>query len=263
MENAEKKGKVNKIISIILNVLFYLFIAFLLLFAIANIRAKNKDGNNIPNIFGYGFLGVSSDSMKGNNEDSFDAGDLIIVKIANKENIANIKVGDIVTFYDTFLNTDIKLNTHRVVEVQKNDLDGKVYYILQGDKAVSQNHVWVTGGENASLRGADGEYDHNYVQFCSEDDIKAIYSSKSKGLGKLFAFITDKVGFAVCIVLPTFILLAVEIGILLKNILKLKGEKQREQNKEDLEAEREKMKAELLKELLKEQEQAKNNQKQE
>ena len=79
VKNEENKPIWKKVVFIVLNVLFYGFIIFLLAFAIANISAKKH--NNIPSIFGYGFLTVASDSMDGNKDDSFKEGDMIIVKI--------------------------------------------------------------------------------------------------------------------------------------------------------------------------------------
>ncbi|HBP25959.1 MAG TPA: hypothetical protein DD618_03305, partial [Acholeplasmatales bacterium] len=71
--DAQKSLKVKKIVKIVLNVLFYSFIAVLLLFSIANMRIKTNA--DIPNIFGRGFLAVISDSMEGDQDDSFNQGD--------------------------------------------------------------------------------------------------------------------------------------------------------------------------------------------
>ena len=81
------KQKVWFGVKIALNVVFYILILLVLLFSISNIRAKNKN-DQIPNIFGKGYLNVLSDSMTGDNKDSFNTGDMIIVKIANKKYIS-------------------------------------------------------------------------------------------------------------------------------------------------------------------------------
>ena len=69
--------------------IFYIFIALLLLFSISTLR-ENKDTDNpqIPNIFGIGFLNVhpQADSMEGDNkETSIYRGDLIFVKTLTLE----------------------------------------------------------------------------------------------------------------------------------------------------------------------------------
>ena len=94
MENTKQMNPtVKKVLSIVFNVLFYAFLIVLFVFAISNIRSKK---NNIPNIFGVGYLTAQSGSMTG----TFEAGDNIWVKIANEKRIEKIEVGDIVTFYD-------------------------------------------------------------------------------------------------------------------------------------------------------------------
>lgn len=259
MESTEKKFNIKKILNIVFNVLFYLFIIFLLVFAIANIRSRSEDGNNIPNIFGRGFLNVDSDSMDGQKEDSFVVGDLVFVKIVNdQEDLEDLKVGDIITFYDSLLNTDIKLNTHRIVEIQENA--GVTYYITQGDKAVSLGHVYIPGETNEDLRDIHGTPVHEYFQVISGSDIKAIYTGKWSGAGKVLKFLQQPLGFGLCIVLPTFLLLAFEVFVLIKNVMKLKAEKVQEENKQSLEEEKErirqeekeKMRQELLEEMKRE-----------
>ena len=142
MENSIKQNNVKKVINIVLNVLFYLFIVLLFVFAISNIRGKK---NNIPNIFGYGYLTVNSNSMRGDAKDCFEKGDIIVVNIASQKEIDNIKIGDIVTFEDlqmskTFDDMGVSaaeqksltnLNTHRIVDIK--ETDGTKYFIAQGD----------------------------------------------------------------------------------------------------------------------------------
>ncbi|MFA6843636.1 MAG: hypothetical protein WCR33_04470, partial [Bacilli bacterium] len=79
-----------------------------------------------------------------------------------------------------------------------------------------------------------------------------IYSGQWDNAGNTLKFLQSSLGFGLCIVLPTFLLLVFEAVLLVRNILKNNREKmaaQMEENKIDLDAEREKMKQELLKEL--------------
>ena len=258
MENTNemnKKDLFKKIGSIVLNVLFYLFLALLLLVSIANIRsAKTSDGSDrIPNIFGVGYATVLSDSMA----PEFHKGDIIKVKIANDKVIENLKVGDVITFHDininktlndmNVLNEGFTLNTHRIVDIIVED--GVTKYIAQGD--------YLNGTDN-EYKG-DREAVNGFIQTVTAEDIKAVYVSKlGKGASGFLAFIKSQLGFALCIVLPTAILLVFEATLLIMNIVKLNKEKMAAQlanaKEEMTEEEKQKMREELKAQLLAEME---------
>lgn len=256
------KQKVWFGVKIALNVVFYILILLVLLFSISNIRAKNKN-DQIPNIFGKGYLNVLSDSMTGDNEDSFNTGDMIIVKIANKKNISKLEVGNIVTFYDYRLATNkgagSALDTHRIVYIDKTNNDSYVYYTV-GDKIAKQLNF------DASKLNADNYLtilnslgSNNYQAFGSTE-IRGIYSGKWSGFGKTIQTINNH--FIAIIIVPVAILLVFEIGVLVLNIMRAREEKlklemketsQELANQETISAdEKEKLKAELRAELLKE-----------
>lgn len=256
------KQKVWFGVKIALNVVFYLLILLVLLFSISNIRAKNKN-DQIPNIFGKGYLNVLSDSMTGDNEDSFNTGDMIIVKIANKKNISKLEVGNIVTFYDYRLASNkgagSALDTHRIVYIDKTNNDSYVYYTV-GDKIAKQLNF------DASKLNADNYLtilnslgSNNYQAFGSTE-IRGIYSGKWSGFGKTIQAINNH--FIAIIIVPVAILLVFEIGVLVLNIMRAREEKlklemketsQELANQETISAdEKEKLKAELRAELLKE-----------
>lgn len=263
------KQKVWFGVKIALNVVFYLLILLVLLFSISNIRAKNKN-NQIPNIFGKGYLNVLSDSMTGDNEDSFNTGDMIIVKIANKKNISKLEVGNIVTFYDYRLASNkgagSALDTHRIVYIDKTNNDSYVYYTV-GDKIAKQLNF------DASKLNADNYLtilnslgSNNYQAFGSTE-IRGIYSGKWSGFGKTIQAINNH--FIAIIIVPVAILLVFEIGVLVLNIMRAREEKlklemketsQELANQETISAdEKEKLKAELRAELLKEMLKESNN----
>lgn len=256
------KQKVWFGVKIVLNVVFYILILLVLLFSISNIRAKNKN-DQIPNIFGKGYLNVLSDSMTGDNEDSFNTGDMIIVKIANKKNISKLEVGNIVTFYDYRLASNkgagSALDTHRIVYIDKTNNDSYVYYTV-GDKIAKQLNF------DASKLNADNYLtilnslgSNNYQAFGSTE-IRGIYSGKWSGFGKTIQTINNH--FIAIIIVPVAILLVFEIGVLVLNIMRAREEKlklemketsQELANQETISAdEKEKLKAELRAELLKE-----------
>lgn len=256
------KQKVWFGVKIALNVVFYILILLVLLFSISNIRAKNKN-DQIPNIFGKGYLNVLSDSMTGDNKDSFNTGDMIIVKIANKKNISKLEVGNIVTFYDYRLASNkgagSALDTHRIVYIDKTNNDSYVYYTV-GDKIAKQLNF------DASKLNADNYLtilnslgSNNYQAFGSTE-IRGIYSGKWSGFGKTIQTINNH--FIAIIIVPVAILLVFEIGVLVLNImrareeklkLEMKGTSQELANQETISTdEKEKLKAELRAELLKE-----------
>ena len=263
------KQKVWFGVKIALNVVFYLLILLVLLFSITNIRAKNKN-DQIPNIFGKGYLNVLSDSMTGDNEDSFNTGDMIIVKIANKKNISKLEVGNIVTFYDYRLASNkgagSALDTHRIVYIDKTNNDSYVYYTV-GDKIAKQLNF------DASKLNADNYLtilnslgSNNYQAFGSTE-IRGIYSGKWSGFGKTIQAINNH--FIAIIIVPVAILLVFEIGVLVLNIMRAREEKlklemketsQELANQETISAdEKEKLKVELRAELLKEMLKESNN----
>lgn len=256
------KQKVWFGVKIALNVVFYILILLVLLFSISNIRAKNKN-DQIPNIFGKGYLNVLSDSMTGDNKDSFNTGDMIIVKIANKKNISKLEVGNIVTFYDYRLASNkgagSALDTHRIVYIDKTNNDSYVYYTV-GDKIAKQLNF------DASKLNADNYLtilnslgSNNYQAFGSTE-IRGIYSGKWSGFGKTIQTINNH--FIAIIIVPVAILFVFEIGVLVLNIMRAREEKlklemketsQELANQETISAdEKEKLKAELRAELLKE-----------
>lgn len=248
VQNEEVKPTWKKVVYIVLNVLFYAFIIFLLAFAIANISAKKH--NNIPSIFGYGFMAVASDSMEGNKEDSFKVGDLIIVRMPNEKRIDNLVAEEsIVTYYDDSKGV---LVTHRLVDIIGEGTTA--IYVTQGDKVEL---------DNPSANYAPGDDDLYLCETHYDNEILAIYSSKIKGVGKVLAFLQTKAGFGLCIVLPTALLLIFEAYLLIKNLFEINRQKLTQeleakglnQNANfDPEEEKRRIREELLAEMRKEQE---------
>ncbi len=259
MENTKQMNpKVKKVLSIVFNVLFYAFLVLLFAFSISNIRSKK---NNIPNIFGIGYLQAQSGSMTG----TFEAGDFIWVKIASEKRINKLQIGDIITFYDPSIAESIAsaggeddgtyLNTHRIVDI-KEMTDGSLRYICQGDyvKKTHPTAIYDSNKETNSL-----------IQIVKSDEIRAIYTGNmGKGMTGILKFAKSSLGFGLCIVLPTALLLVYEVVMLIRNIMRLNKEKLEAQmaetqaaQQEDLEAQKQRMREELLAELRAEQ--AKSN----
>lgn len=242
MESKLTKDQVLKITKITLNVLFYVVIVLILLFAIANMKVKTN--GDIPNIFGGGFLSVQSDSMDGNQEDSFKQGDLIFVNMLNDKERAELEVGDIVTFYGSFYNETTKqrdtfLNTHRIVDIMYTDTDEMVL-VTQGDKVAERpGRKYGEGGEND---------DTNYESLFASEAI-AVHKSTWGGAGNALDFLRSPVGFGVFIVIPAVLILIVEAYFLIKNVLKMNKEKM----EKEYQAKDEAMRKQIMEELKQQQ----------
>ena len=233
-----KNSTLRKSLNIAGNVLFYGLIVLLLLFSIANLTIKSE--RDIANVFGRGFLPVLSDSMEGDNADSFNKGDLLFVRTIKESQVDDLEIGDVVTFYDLSI---AALNTHRVVEVTDS------YIVTQGDKANAIN-PYVIAGNNT---GKD-------YQIVTYENVKAVHTGTWSGVGSAVSYLQTPVGFALFIILPVVILLAYQGFVLTKALLAVNKEKleakyaeDKEQSLKDLEAEKEKIRKELLEELKKEQ----------
>lgn len=251
MEEKREK-KTWKIVSIVLNCVFYLFIAILLIFSISNLGMKTE--LDIPSIFGNGYLTVQTSSMEGEEKDSFTTKDLIFVKVITEKNrekvVSKLKVGDIVTFayYSDEIGRTI-LNTHRIVDFSTGS-DGKEYIRTQGDK-YAMNPAYKYNPENL----VDSKFETVAIE-----NIKAVYTGKWTGFGSTMKFLQTSNGFLLCIVLPTALFFIFEAIMLVMNFMKIKNQKSEEQRakeheddlarvRAELEAEKEKMRAELILEL--------------
>ena len=183
-----------------------------------NILISAKKGYTA--IFGTASLAVKTDSMKGDRTDSFDAGDLIFIKVLNDQEKMNLQVGDVITFYD-YIGGAYELNTHRIIAI--NDNNGSPVYTTKGDNA----------------DGVDVNR-HPYTEVIGK------YSNKWVGFGKVVTFVNSPAGFAIFVVLPSILIVIYCAYLVVKNV--------KEKNKAENDAvERERMKEEVRLELLREQ----------
>jgi len=124
-EAEQSRSTFSKIMNVIFNLLFYSIIIALLvgstLFAFSNNPQKSY--------FGYRIYNVLTNSMVGDAEDCFKAGDIIIVKLMEPE---EVEVGDIITFVPG--RDERSYLTHRVVEInhELNGMSG-IYFVTRGD----------------------------------------------------------------------------------------------------------------------------------
>ena len=214
-----------------------------------NINGGNRT-QGFPNIFGKGFLSVQSGSMSGDNEDSFDKGDLLFVDVFDKKTYNDLEVGMVVTFYDDYLDN---LNSHRIVYISR-DADGNVTSVaVQGDAVVKEYGLFdPINGDSAHNYWLEQK---EYVAYLTADDIKGIVTGKAKGVGNVLD--TLQTYWLFIFVLPVLCLMLFEIFMVVKNVMALQAEKQRiagkEQNALDLEAQKEELRKQIMAELANEQ----------
>lgn len=260
------KEKAKFILTIVGNIIFYLLIIVLLLWSIMNINAGSSNGG-FPNIFGKGFLSVQSNSMTRdesfkvsdslqNEYDSysigeFGKGDLLNVNVFNTNNFDDLKVGDVITFYDESIKA---LNSHRVVYLTKNSEGHTETLTVQGDYS-----VWIYGryqGSETPQLSSEllGRGDAKTFSTGNASDIKGVATSVTYGAGNVLDNLHQN--WLWYFVLPVGLLLIFELFMVIKNFMELKGTKQKaalagdkEAMLAEIQAEKEKMRQELLAEL--------------
>ena len=251
------KQKVFLGLRIAFNVVFYALIIFLFLFSIMNIRGGNGT-ENFPNIFGRGFLSVQSDSMERDEKKTiytewkdyevggFTTGDLLNVKTFSESDADKLKVGDVITYQWT-INGKMALNTHRIVNIYK-DSEGKYVFVTQGDKiaqTTKYNPNWTP--IEMKLNNQAGVFEDSITTSM----IKGVVTSVNSGAGKFLD--TIQKNWLFIFVIPIIVLLVIEVFLVVRNIMILRGEKNKlelENNKDAILAdEKEKLRQELLAEL--------------
>lgn len=178
----------KKILSIALNTIIWLFVAFSLLITILVFSAQgSKDG--VPSIFGKSLITISTDSMK----PVYKAGDLVFMEKLDDAGKDALKPGDIITFRapidingDDMIND---INTHRIESIDGN--------------------VFVTKGDYNLV--ADNEGDTPYTVHISDIIGKCTEDGKIGGLGNVISFLRSSLGFFLCIVLPLILFFLYEL----------------------------------------------------
>lgn len=221
-----EKNVWKRITSSVFNVLFYMTIVLMLIFSVANMKIRAE--NDIAHIFKTGFLSVQSNSMAGEEVNSFHQGDLVFVNMLSDQEKMSLDIGTVVTFYDHQIKS---FNTHRIVDIYV--INDEVHYITQGD-AVS-------------------EPDQTPLYY---QDVIATYQDKLTGLGTTLDYVQSSSGFLLVIILPVLIILIIEGTLLAKHAMqhhKTRFEEKfraiERQAMSDLELEKERIRQQIISEL--------------
>lgn len=222
--------KAKKIVNIIVDVIVFIILVFAIIFAVSIITSRAKGYDGYTEIFGKSYLAVKTNSMEGDNPDSFNQYDLIVIRLVDENEAQNLQVGQVITFkFGTTDDGKCNLNTHRIVRVE-NEGTASVQYYTQGDNASGQD-----------------------VGYRSFSDIVGVYTGeKIDGLGSFVIFMGSFGGFCTFVLVPS---LLVVIYFAVDLILAIVREKKKQkvvsaEESERLKAEeREKMRQEILAEL--------------
>ena len=176
---------VKKIIHIVVDVLVILVLIISAFTLVLALTSKANDG--VPNIFGKAIIGVKTDSMNGDESDSFSKNDLLLCDYVGSSNDYEFKEGDVITFFQDVNGAGEKeLVTHRIYKI--ND-DGS----------------FLTKGDNNNTYDQDPG---NAVVFPNvfPSDVKAVYhGSKIPLVGGFINLLQTQTGFFWCILFPMII----------------------------------------------------------
>ncbi len=190
-------SKLKRTINIITTVLSCMFLALLLVCLVSVFVSKFKGEQ--PNLFGYSFLYILTDSM----EPELPVNSSIMVKECNAE---DVKVGDYVSYLtddELYEASGVKYITHKCIEALHTDpLSGKQVITTQGTK-----------------KGAP-------IETIEAERVHAVYVSKvPTAFNKLFAFLLTPFGLATLIAVPLLVALALQLYAQIKVIIKKEKDK--------------------------------------
>lgn len=196
MKNTEI-SKAKKIYNAVSTAIVALIFVFMVVVVAVILVQKSSGGES--KIFGYYMYDVLTDSMSG----TIEPGDVIMCKAVDDVN--SLQVGDIITFKAPNGNYN---ETHRIVEIARND-DGTVkYFKTKGDNAKAVDN-WQLNPQN----------------------VKAKYVKKSVFVGGLRKFMSNWYGYVVVVVIPLCIVFALIISSVVRDKLALGKEKEKEEGK--------------------------------
>lgn len=174
----------------IVDILIVVLVLFSVVISISSITAKANNG--VPDVFGYTPFSVQTDSMK----PTLKKGDYIFIEECDPE---NLQVGDVISYFTIIDGTRV-INTHRIVEVNKeNDL---IQYRTQGDNKETNPEV-------------------DKLMVSPGDVIGKYNGTRIPVLGKVIDYLSTQLGFFLVILLPVLLFTIYQIyklvGVIMYN----------------------------------------------
>lgn len=213
-EKKQSNTKTKKIVNAVVIALQVVIVLVAIAFSISILLSTGYQNATDFGDSSIRLMPVLTDSMAGENKDSFYAGDLIIVKKADSDSIAELQKGDIIT-YAGEVGDEIALITHRIVDIKESTLD---------DGTVIRSYITKGDAETSGI-----------TKTVYEGDIKGIYVSKIPSLGKAIFWLQDSTHFFLVVMLPLILLLVYNAYVVVRVIIELKMKKQKEQAQKELE----------------------------
>jgi len=217
METKNKsKSKGKKVAVIVANIVIWSIFIFSMFTVVLTL---NTTGGGVPNVLGFGYLSVQSDSMEG----AFYEGDLIFITTTSQQDI--FKVDDVVTF-STVIEGIRTFNTHRIIS----------------RRMIGQTYYYTTQGDNEEFQ--------DMGEITANDIVAKWTGAKLGGVGYAFDFLQTSLGFLLIIVLPLaglFIYQVVNFGVIMAKFRREELEKIKKTSFENLNEEE---KAEIAKKYL-------------
>lgn len=189
-------SKVKNVFKCVKNIICWSFIVILITVVIFTLYTKIN--GNVPTVFGYSILRVSSGSMS----PELEVGDVIISK--DVENADELKLDDVITFYGQGATEGI-LVTHKVIK----------------SPYVDENGITMLQTKGVANEFADDEI--------SYDRVKSVMVCKISFLATLYSFFLSPWGLIIFI----FLLLIVFVDEII-NIVKILTSNDEIENKKDI-----------------------------
>ena len=216
-----KKSKSEKstVIGTVFSTILYVVLLIILILAI--VINVSKQDNQITTIFGYAFAVVQSGSMV---DGGFEVGDMVIIQDVNTD---DLKVGDIVVFYDyqdpvdltlslTNISNEVQNGTYQDFKnpdyIPANRHDSS-YAINNGDKLIFHRIIAIYR-DDAGTRFFETKGDSNNVADkikVREDFVCAKYKQSSVVLQSVLGFMSTTLGLVVIILIPIGMLLISQV----------------------------------------------------
>lgn len=219
-------AKRKKIIDIIVNCVVTCIMIVVFVMSILVISGSNK---GYISFFGTSTAAVKSESMAGDQVADYDAspyhvgsfkkGDSVTIKILSADEKRELKVGDVISFYDPSIGGN-KLNTHRIVQIVNNTDGTRAGYKTKGD------HPRAT--------------EDDFVRYF--DEIVGAVTKVNVGGGRFTLFFESTAGFLVCVILPALLVIGYFVWSLIKSYRDMK-------RKNTVSDEKERIRREILKEM--------------
>lgn len=208
METRKMKGKLSKILNIIVDVLVVLILVISLLVLTMVLTSEGEGG--VPNVFGKAPITVLSDSMKGDKEDDFSKGDLILCDVVDKNADKKYEVGDIVTF--KLAGVDI-------------DKDGKDDFVTHRIYKVNKDGTYQTKGDANLSYDQDPKSSSVWPNVSNSDIYAEYHGTKIGGLGGFIGYLQTGTGFFLVILLPMIIFFLYQAVRVVINVIAYNKEK--------------------------------------